>query len=64
MGVSMAYEVRICPNDSQRSQIERTFGCCRWVCNRCLEERKAAYEKTGISPTRFQLDKMLPTWKA
>ena len=64
MGVSMAYEVRICPNDSQRSQIERTFGCCRWVYNRCLEERKAAYEKTGISPTRFQLDKMLPTWKA
>ena len=64
MGVSMAYEVRICPNDSQRSQIERTFGCCRWVYNRCLEERKAAYEKTGISPTRFQLDRMLPTWKA
>ena len=64
MGVSMAYEVRICPNDSQRSQIERTFGCCRWVYNRCLEERKTSYEKTGISPTRFQLDRMLPTWKA
>ena len=43
MGVSMAYEVRICPNDSQRSQIERTFGCCRWVYNRCLEERKTSY---------------------
>ena len=64
MGVSMAYEVRIYPNDSQRSQIERTFGAVRWVYNRCLEERKAAYEKTGISPTRFQLDRMLPTWKA
>ncbi|MCI2050926.1 MAG: transposase, partial [Atopobiaceae bacterium] len=64
MGVSMAYEVSIYPNDSQRSQIERTFGCCRWVYNRCLEERKAAYGKTGKSPTRFQLDKMLPTWKA
>ena len=60
----MAYEIRICPNDSQRSQIERTFGCCRWVYNRCLEERKTSYEKTGISPTRFQLDRMLPTWKA
>ena len=64
MGVSMAYEIRIYPNAAQRSQIERTFGCCRWVYNRCLEERKAAYEKTGISPTRFQLDRMLPTWKA
>ena len=60
----MAYEVRIYPSASQRAQIERTFGCCRWVYNRCLEERKAAYEKTGISPTRFQLDRMLPTWKA
>ena len=60
----MAYEVRIYPSASQRAQIERTFGCCRWACNRCLEERKASYEKTGISPTRFQLDRMLPTWKA
>ena len=64
MGVSMAYEVRIYPNDSQRSQIERTFGCCRWVYNKCLETRKASYEKAGKSPTRFQLDKMLPSWKA
>ena len=64
MGVSMAYEVRICPNAAQREPAERTFGCCRWACSRCLEERKTSYEKTGISPTRFQLDRMLPTWKA
>jgi putative transposase len=64
MGVPMAYEVRIYPNARQRSLIERTFGCCRWVYNKCLETRKASYEKAGKSPTRWQLDKMLPSWKA
>lgn len=60
----MAYEVRIYPNARQRSLIECTFGCCRWVYNKCLETRKASYEKAGKSPTRWQLDKMLPSWKA
>ena len=64
MGVSMAYEVRIYPSASQRAQIERTFGAVRWVYNRCLETCKDAYEGTGRSPTRWQLDKMLPGWKA
>ena len=60
----MAYEVRIYPSASQRAQIERTFGAVRWVYNRCLETCKDAYEETGKSPTRWQLDKMLPGWKA
>jgi putative transposase len=64
MGVSMAYEVRIYPSASQRAQIERTFGCCRWVYNKCLETRRDSYEKIGRSPTRWQLDRMLPSWKA
>ncbi len=64
MGVSMAYEIRIYPNAAQRELAERTFGCCRWVYNRCLETCKDAYEETGKSPTRWQLDKMLPGWKA
>lgn len=51
MGVSMAYEIRIYPNAAQRELAERTFGCCRWVYNRCLETRKAEYEKAGKSPS-------------
>ena len=39
MGVSMAYEIRIYPNAAQREPAERTFGCCRWACSRCLEAR-------------------------
>lgn len=59
-----SYEIRIYPNARQRELIGRTFGCCRWVYNKCLEERRAAYESTGKSPTRFQQDRMLPSWKA
>ena len=59
-----SYEIRIYPNVRQRELIGRTFGCCRWVYNKCLEERRAAYESTGKSPTRFQQDRMLPSWKA
>ena len=64
MGVSMACEIRICPNAAQRELAERTFGCCRWACSRCLEARKAECERTGRPPSACQLDRMLPTWKA
>ncbi len=63
MGVSMAYEIRIYPSAAQRELSERTFGCCRWVYNRCLETRKAEYEKTGKSPSVYQLQKLVTTWK-
>ena len=63
MGVSMAYEIRIYPNAAQRELAERTFGCCRWACSRCLETRKAEYEKTGRSPSVYQLQKLVTAWK-
>lgn len=59
-----SYEFRIYPNARQRGLIEQTFGCCRWVYNRCLEDRERAYALTGRSPSRFQQDKMLPGLKA
>ena len=58
-----AYEIRIYPNAAQRELIERTFGCCRWVYNRCLETRKAEYERTGRSPSACQLQKLVTAWK-
>lgn len=58
-----AYEYRIYPNASQRELIERTFGCCRWVFNRCLETRKAQYERTGKSSTCYELQKMVTALK-
>ena len=58
-----SYEIRIYPNARQRELIERTFGCARWVYNRCLETRKAEYERTGRSPSVYQLQKLVTAWK-
>ena len=40
-----AYKYRIYPNNEQKVQIARTFGCCRFVYNQALAYRKDAYEK-------------------
>ncbi len=58
-----AYEIRIYPNAAQRELIERTFGCARWVYNRCLETKRDEYERTGRSPSVRQLQRLVTTWK-
>lgn len=54
---------RIYPNESQRDQIARTFGCCRFVYNRALDVKKTAYSETGKSIATNDLIKMIPAWK-
>ena len=39
-----AYKYRIYPNNEQKVQIEKTFGCCRFVYNQTLAYRKERYE--------------------
>ena len=34
------FKYRIYPNESQRDQIARTFGCCRFVYNRALDVKE------------------------
>lgn len=58
-----SYKFRIYPNAEQEILIQKTFGCCRYVYNHFLAERKTSYEQTGKSPTRFQQDKELTTLK-
>ena len=58
-----SYKFRIYPNIMQIHQIQKTFGCCRFVFNHFLAERKEQYEQTGKSPTRFQQDKSLTSLK-
>ena len=57
------FKYRIYPNESQRDQIARTFGCCRFVYNRALDVKKTAYNETGKSIATNDLIKMLPAWK-
>lgn len=41
-----AYKYRIYPNKQQEVQIQKTFGCCRFVYNQTLSYRKERYEQS------------------
>ncbi len=58
-----SYKFRLYPNAEQEKLILRTFGCCRFVYNHFLDERRTAYKESGKSPTRFQQDKSLTELK-
>lgn len=47
-----AYKYRIYPNNEQKIQIAKTFGCCRFVYNQTLAYRKEAYEKEKKSVSK------------
>lgn len=42
-----AYRFRIEPDEEQQVFFAKTFGCCRYVWNRMLADRKKHYEETG-----------------
>ena len=48
-----AYKYRLYPNEEQRIQLAKTFGCCRFVYNQTLAHRKNNYEqeKKSLSKT-------------
>lgn len=58
-----AYVFRMYPTAAQREAIARTFGCCRWVYNRCLELRQSEYRETGKTLSLNSLMKLIPGWK-
>lgn len=47
----------------QQEQIQKTFGCARFVYNYFLAQRISEYNVTGKSSTRFQQDKSLTALK-
>ena len=48
-----AYKYRIYPNNEQKEQIAKTFGCCRFVYNQTLSYRKENYEKEKKSISKI-----------
>lgn len=48
-----AYKYRIYPNKTQKEQIAKTYGCCRFVYNHTLAYRKEAYEKEKKSVSKI-----------
>ncbi len=47
-----AYKYRIYPNNKQKIQIAKTFGCCRFVYNQTLAYRKGKYENGKEAVTK------------
>jgi len=45
--VEKAYKFRIYPFLEQEDQIQRTFGCVRFIYNHFLSRRKAVHEERG-----------------
>ncbi|NBT57430.1 transposase, partial [bacterium] len=48
--IHYTYKYRLYPNKEQQTKLAIHFGCCRFVYNHFLEERKQAYIKTKKSP--------------
>ena len=44
--MNRAYKFRIYPTREQEILIHKTFGCCRFVYNHMLADKKQAYEET------------------
>lgn len=51
-----AYKYRIYPNEMQAKQIERTFGCCRFVYNKMLALQNERYELGEKYLTKFKMN--------
>jgi putative transposase len=58
------YKFRIYPTNEQAVLMQKTFGCCRFVFNRCLAERIETYREQGKAPTRFEQDRELTALKS
>lgn len=57
--MNRAMRFRIEPNKEQKELLERTFGCCRFVYNRMLSDRKLADmvgERKKITPALYKKD--------
>lgn len=46
-----SFKFRLYPTPEQAAQIQRTFGCCRYVYNHYLAEHRRLYKETDKAPT-------------
>lgn len=59
----MAYRYRLYPDAAQRELLGKHFGCARFLFNWGLAKKTEAYQTTGKSLSRFDLDKQLTALK-
>ena len=58
-----SYKFRLYPTKAQEQQIQRTFGCCRYLWNHYLAQRKAVYELDGHTMNYYECAKDLTALK-
>lgn len=51
-----AYKYRLYPNKQQIEQIQKTFGCCRFVYNQCLSLKINKYKNEDIYMSKIDLN--------
>lgn len=51
-----AYKYRLYPNKPQEEQIQKTFGCCRFVYNQCLNFKINKYKNENIYISKIDLN--------
>lgn len=51
-----AYKYRIYPSKQQEEQIQKTFGCCRFVYNQCLNYKIKKQKSDNISISKIDLN--------
>jgi hypothetical protein len=59
-----ATKLRLYPTAEQARSLEVQFGCARFVWNRALAMKKAAWDERGQSLSCYTIKGMLPEWKA
>lgn len=56
--MNKAMKFRIYPNEEQKVQFEKTFGCCRFLYNKMLEDKIREYEKNKkmifVTPAQYK----------
>ena len=58
-----SYKFRLYPTKEQAEQIQKTFGCCRFVWNHYLYLRKKEYEDNGHAMSYYECSKDLTNLK-
>lgn len=52
-----SYKFRLYPTQEQAEQIQKTFGCCRFVWNHYLYLRKKKYKENGYIMNYYECSK-------
>lgn len=59
----MTFKYRLFPTAAQRTALQAQLDACRWVYNKTLEVRRAAWQDEQRSLTRYDTHKLLTQWK-